>query len=158
MISNSFKAALQCLDGRTRRYLKKGRYEKRTSVDALIYLVVVPKYLASMVLKLATNVTRDNKKNKINSRHPLPKALATATVGTLAIVRNGTLYLRQVSSETSVPQGKKSDSNQNPNSIDKASFRACLAAVQVSFEAFIDDRDQISLSLHIWSPTLQIKK
>ena len=53
------------LDGR------KDRYEKRTSVDALIYLVVVPKYLAYVVLKLARNVTRDNKKNKINSRHVL---------------------------------------------------------------------------------------
>ncbi|XP_052193538.1 probable histone H2A.5 [Diospyros lotus] len=70
-VPKSVKAGLQFPVGRVARYLKKGRYSKRTGVGAPVYLAAVLEYLAAEVLELAGNAARDNKKNRINPRHVL---------------------------------------------------------------------------------------
>ncbi|KAI7741996.1 hypothetical protein M8C21_006844 [Ambrosia artemisiifolia] len=51
------------------RYSKHVRYTMRVGTDAPIYLVIVLEYLATKILELAGNATRDNKKNRIIPRH-----------------------------------------------------------------------------------------
>lgn len=50
-ISKSVKAGLQFPVGRIGRFLKKGRYAKRTAAGAPIYLAAVLEYLAAEVIK-----------------------------------------------------------------------------------------------------------
>ena len=61
-ISRSVKVELLFLDGRIEWYLKKGRYEKRTVLDALIHLAIVVKYIAIMVLELVKNAACNTRK------------------------------------------------------------------------------------------------
>lgn len=49
-VSKSVKAGLQFPVGRIGRYLKKGRYAKRTAAGAPIYLAAVLEYLAAEVI------------------------------------------------------------------------------------------------------------
>ncbi|KAK3418583.1 hypothetical protein EUGRSUZ_H04505 [Eucalyptus grandis] len=70
-VSKSVKAGLQFPVGRVARFLKKGRYARRTGTGAPVYLAAVLEYLAAEVLELAGNAARDNKKNRISPRHVL---------------------------------------------------------------------------------------
>lgn len=68
-VSRSAKAGLQFPVGRMARYLKKGRYAKRTGVGAPVYLAAVLEYLCAEVLELAGNAAREHKKSRIIPRH-----------------------------------------------------------------------------------------
>ncbi|CAN1282987.1 Histone H2A [Linum perenne] len=71
-VSRSVKAGLQFPVGRIGRYLKKGRYSQRVGTGAPVYMAAVLEYLAAeVVLELAGNAARDNKKNRIIPRHVL---------------------------------------------------------------------------------------
>ncbi|KAF5951335.1 hypothetical protein HYC85_009279 [Camellia sinensis] len=86
-VSRSVKAGLQFPVGRIGRYLKKGRYAQRVGTGAPVYMAAVLEYLAAerfglmvrvlietvvvLVLELAGNAARDNKKNRIIPRHVL---------------------------------------------------------------------------------------
>ena len=67
--TRSTKAGLQFPVGRMIRYLKKGRYGKRTGVGAGVYIAAVCEYLVAEILELAGNAARDNKKQRIAPRH-----------------------------------------------------------------------------------------
>ncbi|KAJ1353413.1 imidazoleglycerol-phosphate dehydratase [Parelaphostrongylus tenuis] len=49
--------------------LRKGNYAGRVGGGANVYLAAVLEYLAAVVLELAGNEARDNKKTKISPRH-----------------------------------------------------------------------------------------
>ncbi|XP_071704399.1 probable histone H2A.2 [Rutidosis leptorrhynchoides] len=71
-VARSVKAGLEFSVGRIGRYLKKGRYAKRFGTGAPVYLAAVLEYLvAEVILELAGNAARDNKKNIIIPRHVL---------------------------------------------------------------------------------------
>jgi len=53
---------------RVHRLLKKGRYAKRVSATAAIYLSSVLEYLCAEVLDLSHNASSDNKKTRITPR------------------------------------------------------------------------------------------
>ena len=66
---SSNKAGIVFPIPRIKRYLKKGRYNKRIGQGAAVYLTAVLDYLAGEVLELAGNAARDNKKKTINPHH-----------------------------------------------------------------------------------------
>ena len=61
---SSNKAGIVFPIPRIKRYLKKGRYNKRIGQGAAVYLTAVLDYLAGEVLELAGNAARDNKKKQ----------------------------------------------------------------------------------------------
>ncbi|PRQ28578.1 putative transcription factor Hap3/NF-YB family [Rosa chinensis] len=82
--SRSSKAGLQFPVGRIARFLKSGKYAERVGAGAPVYLAAVLEYLAAeitdsillislrpsnLVLELAGNAARDNKKTRIVPRH-----------------------------------------------------------------------------------------
>nr|GEY97093.1 histone H2A.1-like [Tanacetum cinerariifolium] len=96
-VTKSVKAGLQFPVGRIGRFLKKGRYAKRTGSGAPIYLAAVLEYLAAEVLELAGNAARDNKKTRINPWHlllavrndeELGKLLAGVTIASGGVLPN----------------------------------------------------------------------
>ncbi|KAG5186377.1 histone-fold-containing protein [Tribonema minus] len=66
---NSVRAGLQFPVGRICSMLKKGRYAKRVSAGAAVYLAAVLEYLCAEVLELGGNACRDLKKSRITPRH-----------------------------------------------------------------------------------------
>ncbi|XP_047094609.1 protein H2A.5-like [Lolium rigidum] len=81
-VTRSVKAGLQFPVGRIGRFLKKGRYAQRVGSGAPVYLAAVLEYLAAevtnnpslppaLVLELAGNAAKDNKKSRIVPRHLL---------------------------------------------------------------------------------------
>lgn len=87
--SSTAKAGLTLSVSRTRRWLKKGKYSKRTSSCAGVYLAAVLEYLASEVWEISGDATFDNKKKMITPRfmtlairndHELNKLLAQVTI------------------------------------------------------------------------------
>ena len=50
------------------RYLKQGRYAKRTGVGAGVYIAAACEYLAEELLELAGNSARDNKRKRLIPR------------------------------------------------------------------------------------------
>ncbi|ETE70431.1 Histone H2A type 1-C, partial [Ophiophagus hannah] len=68
-ISKTKKAGLQFAVSRIQRYLRKGRYAKRISVGASVYLASVLEYLTAEVMELAGNAAHQNKKKRIGPRH-----------------------------------------------------------------------------------------
>lgn len=68
-VSRSARAGLQFPVGRISRYLKKGKYAPRIGGGAPIYLAAVMEYLATEILELAGNASKDNKKTRIIPRH-----------------------------------------------------------------------------------------
>lgn len=67
--SRSAKAGLTFPVGRIARHLKQGRYAKRTSAGAPVYLGAVIEYLVAELLELAGAAAKEQKKNRINPRH-----------------------------------------------------------------------------------------
>ncbi|CAD5192915.1 unnamed protein product [Musa acuminata subsp. malaccensis] len=104
-VSRSQKAGLQFPVGRIARFLKAGRYAERVGAGAPVYLSAVLEYLAAeasrpplpLVLELAGNAARDNKKNRIIPRHiqlavrndeELSRLLGAVTISNGGVVPN----------------------------------------------------------------------
>ena len=66
--TKSSKAGLQFPVGRMLRYLKKGRYGKRTGVGAGVYIAAACEYLAAEILELSGNSARANKRIRITPK------------------------------------------------------------------------------------------
>ncbi|CAN1232322.1 Probable histone H2AXb [Linum perenne] len=86
-VSRSSKAGLQFPVGRIARFLKAGKYAERVGAGAPVYLV----------LELAGNAARDNKKNRIVPRHiqlavrndeELSKLLGSVTIANGGVLPN----------------------------------------------------------------------
>ncbi|KAI3509216.1 hypothetical protein L1887_24325 [Cichorium endivia] len=121
-VTKSVKAGLQFPVGRISRFLKRGRYAKRTGSGAPIYLAAVLEYLAAEVLELAGNAARDNKKTRINPRHvllavrndeELGKLLAGVTIASGGVLPNINPVL--------LPKKSAVDTEKTPKSPKKAS-------------------------------------
>ncbi|XP_045407961.1 histone H2A type 1-D-like [Lemur catta] len=67
--TRSSRAGLQFPVGRVHHLLRKGNYSERVGVSAPVYLAAVLEYLTALVLELAGNAARDNKKTRIIPRH-----------------------------------------------------------------------------------------
>lgn len=65
----SSRAGLQFPVSRIHRFLRKGKYSKRLSADAPVYLAAVLEYLTAEILELAGYVAHDHKKVRINPYH-----------------------------------------------------------------------------------------
>ncbi|CAD5182974.1 unnamed protein product [Musa acuminata subsp. malaccensis] len=110
-MSRSSKAGLQFPVGRIARFLKAGKYAERVGAGAPVYLAAVLEYLAAevrfcplsallftlMVLELAGNAARDNKKTRIVPRHiqlavrndeELSKLLGEVTIASGGVMPN----------------------------------------------------------------------
>lgn len=96
-VSRSAKAGLQFPVGRISRFLKQGRYAKRTSAGAPVYLAAVLEYLAAEILELAGNAARDHKKMRVVPRHiqlairnddELNKLMASTTISQGGVLPN----------------------------------------------------------------------
>ncbi|CAN1843788.1 Probable histone H2AXb [Linum perenne] len=101
-VSRSSKAGLQFPVGRIARFLKAGKYAERVGAGAPVYLSAVLEYLAAevcnrLVLELAGNAARDNKKNRIVPRHiqlavrndeELSKLLGSVTIANGGVLPN----------------------------------------------------------------------
>lgn len=55
--------------GRLRKYLKKGKYAKRISADAPVYLAGVLEYLAAELLEISGNIAYESNRKTITPRH-----------------------------------------------------------------------------------------
>ncbi len=60
--SKSRRAQLQCPVVRVARYMRKGNYAKRIATNAAVYLTAVMEYMASELLELAGNASKDMQK------------------------------------------------------------------------------------------------
>ena len=95
--SRSSRAGLQFPVGRIARYLKQGKYAERVGAGAPVYLAAVLEYLAAVVLELAGNAAKDNKKTRIIPRHiqlavrndeELNKLMANTTIASGGVLPN----------------------------------------------------------------------
>uniref|UniRef100_A0A183TPJ6 Histone H2A n=2 Tax=Schistocephalus solidus TaxID=70667 RepID=A0A183TPJ6_SCHSO len=67
--TKSSRAGLVMPVGRVHRYLKLGRYARRTSTAASVYLSAVIEYLVAEVNELSGNAAKANKRKTITPRH-----------------------------------------------------------------------------------------
>ncbi|KAH9279478.1 Late histone H2A.L3 [Echinococcus granulosus] len=67
--TKSARAGLVMPVGRVHRYLKLGRYARRTSTAASVYLSAVIEYLVAEVNELSGNAAKANKRKTITPRH-----------------------------------------------------------------------------------------
>ncbi|KAM7534205.1 hypothetical protein Aperf_G00000106704 [Anoplocephala perfoliata] len=67
--TKSARAGLVMPVGRVHRYLKMGRYARRTSTAASVYLSAVIEYLVAEVNELSGNAAKANKRKTITPRH-----------------------------------------------------------------------------------------
>merc|ERR1719263_2097767 len=67
--TKSSKCGLTFPVGRITRFLKEGKYSKRVSIGAGIFVTAVLEYLTAEIIELAGNACRDNKRKTINPRH-----------------------------------------------------------------------------------------
>ncbi|KAJ7545473.1 hypothetical protein O6H91_09G121700 [Diphasiastrum complanatum] len=68
-VSKSLRSCLMLPVGRIFRYLKTGRYAKRISATAPIYLTAVLEYLVAEMLEVAGYACIDHKRKRIITRH-----------------------------------------------------------------------------------------
>ncbi|RLM98393.1 hypothetical protein C2845_PM06G19350 [Panicum miliaceum] len=123
-VSRSVKAGLQFPVGRIGRYLKQGRYSKRTGTGAPVYLAAVLEYLAAEVLELAGNAARDNKRNRIIPRHvllairndeELGKLLAGVTIAHGGVLPNiNPVLLPKKTSSAATKESKEGKETKSP--------------------------------------------
>ncbi|KAL6846032.1 hypothetical protein ACP4OV_023480 [Aristida adscensionis] len=119
-MSRSFKAGLQFPVGRIARFLKVGRYARRFSAGAPVYLAAVLEYLAAEVLELAGNAAQENKKTRIVPRHiqlalcndeELAKLVDGATIPSGGVMPNIHQHLLPKEDESSEPSSVGDDDN-----------------------------------------------
>ncbi|MFH4979913.1 hypothetical protein AB6A40_006622 [Gnathostoma spinigerum] len=67
--SKSARAGLQFPVTKFHRLLKQGRYAKRVSPSAAVYLSAVIEYLSAEMLELSGNACRDNCRHRLVPRH-----------------------------------------------------------------------------------------
>ncbi|CAL8072257.1 unnamed protein product [Calicophoron daubneyi] len=67
--TKSTRAGLVMPVSRVHRYLKKGRYARRTSIAASVYMSAVIEYLVAEVNELSGNAAKANKRKTITPRH-----------------------------------------------------------------------------------------
>jgi len=67
--NRSVRSGLQFPVGRVHRHLRVGRYAKRVTAGAPVYLAGVLEYLAAELLEMAGNAARDHGKARITPRH-----------------------------------------------------------------------------------------
>ena len=68
-LSRAKRAGIVFPVSRIHRFLKEGRYAKRTSPGSSVYLAAVLEYLVAEILELSGNAAKDNKKHRIVPRH-----------------------------------------------------------------------------------------
>uniref|UniRef100_A0A183EAI4 Histone H2A n=1 Tax=Gongylonema pulchrum TaxID=637853 RepID=A0A183EAI4_9BILA len=68
-LSKSARAGLLFPVTRFHRLLRKGRYAKRISQSAAVYISAVIEYLSAEMLELSGNACRDNKRQRLIPRH-----------------------------------------------------------------------------------------
>lgn len=68
-ISSTARAGLIFPVGRIRAQIRKHRYVDRLSNDCAVTVASVMEYMFNEILELAGNAARDNKRNRILSRH-----------------------------------------------------------------------------------------
>uniref|UniRef100_A0A8R1Y0T0 Histone H2A n=2 Tax=Onchocerca TaxID=6281 RepID=A0A8R1Y0T0_ONCVO len=68
-ISKSARAGLLFPVTKFHRLLRKGRYARRISQSAAVYLSAVIEYLSAEMLELSGNACRDNKRQRLIPRH-----------------------------------------------------------------------------------------
>ncbi|CAH8606600.1 unnamed protein product [Schistosoma guineensis] len=67
--TKSNRAGLVISVSRVHRYMKKGRYARRTSIAASVYMSAVIEYLVAEVNELSGNAAKANKRKTITPRH-----------------------------------------------------------------------------------------
>ena len=67
--TKSAKAGLTFPVGRIGRHLKQGRFAKRNSPGAAVFMASVLEYLVAELIELAGGIAKEQKKNRINPRH-----------------------------------------------------------------------------------------
>lgn len=67
--TKSTRAGLVMPVSRVHRYLKRGRYARRTSIAASVYMSAVIEYLVAEVNELSGNAAKANKRKTITPRH-----------------------------------------------------------------------------------------
>lgn len=68
-LSKSNKAGLVMPVSRVHRYLKLGRYGRRISVGASVYMAAVIEYLVAELNELSGNAAKANKRKTVTPRH-----------------------------------------------------------------------------------------
>jgi len=95
--SRSSKAEIQFPVGRIARFLKKGRFAKRISSGAAVYMAATLEYLCAEVLELAGNAAKEHRKTRIVPRYiqlairndeELSKLLSQVTIASGGVLPN----------------------------------------------------------------------
>lgn len=68
-VSSNVKAGIIFPIGRVKRILKEGRYAKRVSFGAAVFMAGILEYLTSEIVEIAGHVSSGLKRTRITPRH-----------------------------------------------------------------------------------------